>query len=443
MKKKIYSILFTLILSAVIFSLQGCQKEHGGLDQIVSDKNHLIPEGTFIQAHLVYNWNDEQWQKELKALKEVGMKYIVFGPVLHTGMDGQMISLYQTPFTGNQNDRYSDLVEQCLKNAQKANFKVFLGLNFHERWWSGDGDEAWLLDQMNIGNTVADELINKYKDRYGDSMYGWYWVWEVANIPELLQQKYKDALVNALNINLTHLHKVTPNMPFMLCPFMNYRIGDAHKYAESWEYIFERTHFQAGDIFAPQDCVGAGGLELRMIPEWFEALGKAVKKKTGLQFWSDAETFEQKYWASAPLNRFVEQLNLTAPYVEKVITFAYSHYYSPNVVNKKFHEAYLYYVKNGKLPDTPQPPPVSEVSGKRTSNILNLTWKAPGDISNVVGFYIYKDGEKIGNIQFAKDDKFESKFTDDNALTGKLHTYEVSTYNSIGKESARIKAQMN
>ena len=113
------------------------------------------------------------------------------------------------------------------------------------------------------------------------------------------------------------------------------------------------------------------------------------------------------------------------------------------MVNKKFHEAYLYYVKNGKLPDTPQPPPVSEVSGKRTSNILNLTWKAPGDISNVVGFYIYKDGEKIGNIQFAKDDKFESKFTDDNALTGKLHTYEVSTYNSIGKESARIKAQMN
>lgn len=443
MKQKYKSILFAIILSVNLIYLFGCIKGNDKIEQDSSDANYPIPVGTFIQDNLVVNWSDQQWQEELKALHDVGMKYIVFGPALHTGKDGQMRSLYPTGLTGNQNNKYSELVESCLRNAQKAGFKVFIGLNFHERWWSGDGDEAWLIDQMKIGNKVADELIGNYKERYGDTMYGWYWVWEVANINELSQQKYRDALVDALNTNLNHLHRVTPDMPFMLCPFMNYRIGNAQDYAESWNYIFERTDFKAGDIFAPQDCVGAGGLQLEMIPEWFEELGKVVKNKPGLLFWSDAETFDQRFWTSAPLNRFVEQLNLTAPYVQKFITFAYSHYYSPNVVNSSFHEAYLHYIENGELPETPAPQPVSEVYGKTTLNGVLLKWQAPVDISTIVGFNIYRNGEVIESIQLDKDNKFSSEYTDVNDSEETSALYEISTFNAIGVESVKSKIHFN
>ena len=72
--------------------------------------------------------------------------------------------------------------------------------------------------------------------------------------------------------------------------------------------------------------MGAGGLELGMVDEWFSLMNEAVKTKPGLQFWSDAETFGQRFWTSAPPDRFVEQVKIVNPYVSNIITFAYSHY---------------------------------------------------------------------------------------------------------------------
>lgn len=409
-------------------------------EQKLSTDPYPISQGTFIQEHLVADWDDEQWQKELKALKEAGMQYLIFGPTLHTGKDNVVKSLYPSGFT-THNTNKKDLVERCLYNAQKAGFKVFLGLNFNERWWSGDYSEEWLLNQMEIGNRVADELIEKYKKQYGKTMYGWYWVWEVANINQLSQEKYKEALVNALNINLKHLHSVTPDMPFMLCPFMNYRIGNAKEYARLWEYVFTKTYFQPGDIFAPQDCVGAGGLKLEMIPEWFGPLSHAVTLKPGLLFWSDTETFDQQFWTSAPLNRFVEQMKLASPYVSKIITFAYSHYYSPNIVNEQYHHAYLHYSKNGQLPEIPPPAPVSGLVIEKKKDQPYLKWKVPYDATNVAGYYIYRDGMLVGNIQSGMKNKQRSEFIDKKTLDGQKHLYEISTYSCIGTESSKCKAE--
>ena len=65
---------------------------------------------------------------------------------------------------------------------RKNGIKVFVGLNFNERWWKVDYDARWLLEQMEMGNKVADELVVLYKEKYPDAMYGWYWVWEVGQL---------------------------------------------------------------------------------------------------------------------------------------------------------------------------------------------------------------------------------------------------------------------
>lgn len=49
---------------------------------------------------------------------------------------------------------------KCAKNG----IKVFVGLNFNERWWKVDYDARWLLEQMEMGNKVADELVVLYKE---------------------------------------------------------------------------------------------------------------------------------------------------------------------------------------------------------------------------------------------------------------------------------------
>lgn len=390
-----------------------------------------IANGTFIQNDLVARWDDRRWQEELHALKEAGMHYIVLAPTLHTGKDGVSTTVYPSGLPGVRQEYPSDLVENCLRNAKKAGFKVFLGLNLHERWWDADFSEAWLNEQMEVGNNVADELVKKYKRRYDSTFYGWYWVWEVDNL-HCKTTALQDVLAAVLNRNLDHLHKLTPSMPFMLCPFMNYRVGTPDENQRMWTYVFARTHFKPGDIFAPQDGVGAGGLDLDRLEDWYARLRAAVDTKPGLLFWSDAETFDQRFWTIAPLDRFVRQMQLVRPYVSDVISFAYSHYYSPYKVNGAYHDAYLYYTRNGILPSIPAPLPVEGLSVAGDSTAALLSWRAPAVETGIAGYYIFRNGKLVGNSQYDKDGKCGTSYKEKEALEKGGYRYEVCAYTCTG-----------
>lgn len=392
---------------------------------------HPVAEGTFIQDNLVSRWDDAQWQKELAALKQVGMHYLVFAPTLHTDEYELSKTIYKTSLPGMVEKYQVDLVETCLRNAKKAGFKVFLGLNFNERWWHANFSAQWLFEQMELGNRLADDLVRRYKDRYDETLYGWYWVWEVDNLNCTTMER-QDILAQALNINLDHLSKITPNMPFMLCPFVNYRVGNSKNNSAMWQYVISKTHFREGDIFAPQDCVGAGGLEVEMVGEWFGDMDAAVKSKPGLLFWSDAETFDHHYWTSATLNRFVEQMIAVKPYVSKIITFAYSHYYSPLQVNKCFHENYMKYVKTGSLPQEPAPKPVKNLFISTDQKAITIRWQESDHKENLAGYYIYRNGNLIGNLQYKHKKQVVDSFQDKNPGTGTNYHYEVRAYKSSG-----------
>jgi len=355
---------------------------------------------------------------------------------LHTDND-----INQTIYPSNLPDvkaRYqADLVENCLRNAKEAGFKVFLGLNFNEKWWTASFTPEWLFGQMELGNKVAEELVNRYKSRYDETMYGWYWVWEVDNLNCTTTER-QDILAKALNMNLDFLNKISPKMPFMLCPFVNYQLGNSQNNSKIWQYVFSGTHFREGDIFAPQDCVGAGGLELGMVDEWFSQMKEAVKTKPGLQFWSDAETFDQRFWTSAPLDRFVEQMKIVKPYVSNIISFAYSHYYSPLQTIPEYHEAYLEYVKTGALPVKIIPEPVTDLIAFSDAEAkISLSWQEPKNKVNIAGYYIFKDNKLIANLQYKSHNQFIAGFKDNDSEASKVCRYEVCSYTSSGVASSR------
>ena len=60
-----------------------------------NNKSYPIADGTFIQNDLIASWSDDRWQLELKALKDVGMHYIIIAPTLHTEK-GINESMYET-----------------------------------------------------------------------------------------------------------------------------------------------------------------------------------------------------------------------------------------------------------------------------------------------------------------------------------------------------------
>ena len=388
--------------------------------------------GAFIQGWLVAHWNDNQWQKEFAALKEAGMSYMVLAPALQVDR-GNSFSLYPSDIPGVTQMYENDIIDNCLRNAQEAGFKVFIGLNMDEEWWVSwnNLEPDWFYSKMRVGNLVADELISKYKNLYPEAFYGWYWVWEVANVGELYTEKYQDYIANSLNINLDHLSLISPSMPMMLCPFMNYRIGTSDEYRIIWENIFAKTHFRAGDIFAPQDCVGAGGLEIDMVDEWFSALRNAVSTKPGLLLWSDTETFDQRFWTSATLDLFVRQMELVKPYVSGIMTFTYSHYYSPITVTNEFHEAYVNYYKTGELPEIPAPQPVKTL-WIENGETVKLKWEEPDDLSGIVGYNIYRNDELIGRVQYNAEKKCNTEW---NVEYVTVSDYKVFSYNCIGIES--------
>jgi len=399
-----------------------------------------IVEGTFIQESLVANWDDTRWQQELEMLKDAGMKYLIFAPSLFTDKKGKDKYLYPSSFSKKNERTSNNLIDLCLRNAKKCGIKVFIGLNFNDKWWSADFTPDWLYQQMERGNKIADELISLYKEKYGDTMYGWYWVWEVDNLHAITTEN-QQILANALNINLDHLNKVTPDMPFMLSPYMNQKVGAADANQKMWESVFAKTHFKNGDIFSPQDGVGAGGLDVDKLSEWFSGMRQAVNSKPGLKFWANVESFDHRFWTNAPLSRFKQQMEAVNPYVNKIITFAYSHYYSPYQVNRQYHDAYLEYYKTGKLPKVSVPEPASDLVLKIKKNEMAiLKWKSPKDKSNLMGYYVYKDGVLVANIQNKNIDDSDTEFIDKKGSQNNL--YEVSSYNVNGEESIKIKTHM-
>lgn len=302
-----------------------------------------VAEGSFIQLPMTYEWDDAKWQSEFGYLQEIGMSYLVVMGTSRT--DGNKTqTTYPTSLPNCSMISPVDVIDILLRNASKAGFKVFLGIGFNNAWWKKSAnDPEWLYWQMQRDNLIAEELYRKYHSKYADAFYGWYWAYEVDNL-NFNNRKQQNVLSEALNLQLDFMSASSIRLPFLLSPFINSKYSCPKKYADVWAYVFSRTNFITGDIFCLQDSVGAGGLKVYQIPRWFRAMKKAVDAKPCLQFWANTESFMSNPFRTAPLSRFIKQMKLESPYVDKIITFSYCHYYSPNKVSRDYHKSYLDYL---------------------------------------------------------------------------------------------------
>lgn len=123
-------------------------------------------------------------------------------------------------------------------------------------------------------------------------------------------------------------------------------------------------------------------------------------------------------------------------YVSNLICFAYSHYNSPFVVSNEYHQAYLQYCKEGKLPKVNVPQNVKNVLTLKAPEGMEISW-IPGSLEHVTGFNVYSNGTLLKKLQVHGND-FPTSFTD--KAGNEDNVYEVSTYNVLDEESAKQKA---
>jgi hypothetical protein len=430
-------LALVLILSIVIIP-----------DISLASANKAAIDGSFITGDLCGHWTDARWQQEFTAMKNAGMHYVVLASVVQSFPGKVSTTIYPSslPNTKIEQDRdgkpYPDVVDACLRNAKQAGIKVFIGIDANDRWWDSPADDSvWLYSQMDFDNKVCDEVWGLYKAKYPDTFYGWYWVYEADNV-NFKTQAQQNVLTNAMNMQLDHLTAANERLPFMWCPFMNSNLGTPQAYQEMWQNVFAGLHTIPGDIFCPQDCVGAGGLKIDQVVSWFTALRKAVDTKPGLLMWSDIETFDLSDNTSATIDRIVTQLKIEQPYVDNYITWEYSYYDSPYNIDPGFHKTYLGYLKNGTTETTPPTTPANFTAKLLADGNVELNWDTAKDNIGVCGYYVYRNGIKICKKQVPivgrhrKINSSLTSLTDVYLNSNTNYSYQVRAYDFANNVSA-------
>lgn len=283
-------------------------------------KNKYPITGTFIDE-ITYdmpssNWTEKQWRADFDNMKKLGMDTLIL-------MRGSFYSqsVYPSKYFPSLKRENEDFAGFVLKEAAKRNMQVFMGLAISNLTWN-DGDAKGELSKNEI---FTKEIL----ERYGDipSFKGWYIPHEtcdnVYNIKEVMGG------LAALCKDKTPEKKVLISPFFRGSPIDEKSPRSAEATADVWNDIWE-NHGKDIDICAFQD----GTASLEEYPKYLEVMQR-VCKEHDISLWSNVESFERDVrhmFFPIPFDVLREKIELAKPYVEKQITFEFSHFLSPQSI---------------------------------------------------------------------------------------------------------------
>lgn len=322
--------------------------------------------GTFIQNWFALYWDANRWNEEMALLATLGMDYLVIDQVMEFSdfeNNRQYMSWYPASQDVLVNDpslfiNYGQALERCMAACRTHGIKLYIGTFFDKRYWNNGAAVTRPTEWKNCittANRVMDELTkfyfngaNSIKDNYSDVLAGWYFPYEVDDYyfqTTAAQTILKDGIKMAMTFRNSHTN-ANARKPYLFSPFMNGSgiegVGgsmNAAQYAALWADIMSYTGFAAGDILAPQDCIGSYKLTIGDLATWMPALKGATTN--GVEFWINVELFGPG--GDVPFLT-TKQIPASKPYAKKLISFSYPIYYSPHSGDKLGdHNAYKSY----------------------------------------------------------------------------------------------------
>lgn len=276
------------------------------------------------------NWGSEEWSKEFDTLKSAGIDTVI---MIRAGY-GHKMTFNSKVLANHQPMRpaYFNLLELFLNESQRCGMKFFLGLYDSGKYWS-QGDYQKEID---INLQFTEEVIEKYGNH--PAFCGWYLSHEMSI--------HDKNLITIYNKLIHHL-KALKNIPVLMSPYMRGRLQfedpitpEAHE--NQWDEIFGALSGKV-DYVAFQD----GQVELMELEE-FSIINKALADKHGLKAWANIETFERgmpiDFLPISWENLHYKMKVAKSCGVEKLITFEFSHFLSPNSMYNSARMLYKRYV---------------------------------------------------------------------------------------------------
>jgi hypothetical protein len=311
---------------------------HAWADMSCSTEPRLT--GSFLQPWLVEGCTPEQWDAELRHLREACISEVV---LQWTADSGANTAIYPSDILASGPTESADVLTRALIAAERVGVDVYVGLQVSDEWWrTYANDRTWLAAEAELAQRLIDEIWAKYGD--ARSFAGWYLPFEVDNWHFEGPESW-DGMASFYSAVGKHAKHVTPNLPVVISPFFNPAGGlSANGWAEMWAKILPAAPI---DVIALQDGVGAGHASAEQLAPWYAATAAAIKTSgVNTELWATTETFTPEF-GSMDIATVVEDMAAVQPYVTRYWGFSYDHYQSPQQVGPAVHRAYLDYLTNG------------------------------------------------------------------------------------------------
>ncbi|MFA7185819.1 MAG: DUF4434 domain-containing protein, partial [Victivallales bacterium] len=323
-------------------------------------KNWPYINGSFIQYGPFLNYTDAQLDKHFDYLEEAGIEYLVLFTSAQLTVDGSFSTVYYPSeyAASRKADTYDTshaeiterMLEQCRSHGIKAYITPINMDGWGNAWGVGNKQQrdGFVADTL----AISQEMYDLYREEYSDTFYGWYFAPEFSNYFSCWTDDWYTYASEILNSILEGYTEIDPDMPFLISPyFCDFEpCSNAADTAAAWDRIFSGINFRKGDIFCPQDCVGSGLAKIDNFTDFYSELKKVIDNYENLAFWGNPEDFIQDNWTTAPITRYVLQLEKASQYVDGFISFAYSHYYAPDICGmNQFHNDYVKYYETGAV----------------------------------------------------------------------------------------------
>lgn len=272
--------------------------------------------GTFIDE-ITYdipssNWTKRQWRRDLDNMQNIGIDTLVF---IRGGFNGRTV--YPSRYFGTEYT--DDFAGFIMQEAADRNMDVYMGLYISTLDWSGGNAAGEIAHNRHF----IDEVYGRYHGI--PSFKGWYIPQEVSrdelNITEVMR-------------GLSYLCKEKDqSMPVLISPYFHTHVTDGdftvEQHREAWHSIFDRCAEQI-DVCAFQD----GSAPIESMADYLRVT-KELCDEFGIRHWVNTETFERdvrKMYYPIPFDILKRKLEMHKEYAEKVITFEFSHFLSPQSI---------------------------------------------------------------------------------------------------------------
>jgi len=277
------------------------------------------------------NWGRKEWALDFDVMKSVGIDTVI---LIRSGY-GNKLTFESSTLKKHMPvyPVYMDLVDLFLDEAERCHMDFYFGLYDSGKYWH----EGNYRKELDINIELSEEVTKKYGNR--KAFKGWYASHELHGYDENQLKLISELCTSLKEIN---------SLPVLMSPYVKGRNQfedpiSPREHEQQWDLIFSALSGKV-DYVAFQD----GQVDFSELKE-YSHINKTLADKHGLTPWANIETFERGMpmdflpidWRNLKFKMDIAE----SSGVEKLITFEFSHFLSPNSMYRSAHSLFKRYTE--------------------------------------------------------------------------------------------------